>query len=123
MVNDYANDRVWTHHSDPASDARVLPMPAVLDSGAAVLLHLLLEQDTSRPVVLDASGLRELCAVGTLLLASALRSRSRDGVRPRITNLSYAMRRELHRHPLLAFASDASHSPLLHLAPRSLCGA
>jgi anti-anti-sigma regulatory factor len=123
MVNDYAKDRAWVQHQDSTTNARVLPIPAVLDSGAAVLLHLLLDQDGSRTVVLDASALRELCSVGTLLLASALRSHSREGVRPRIINLSYAIRRELDRHPLLAFATDAGGAPLLRRSPATACGA
>lgn len=100
--------------SDPP-DARVLPIPAVLDAGAAVLLHLLLDQNPSRPVILDAVGLRELCAVGALLLASALRAHARTGVPPRIINLSERMRRELSRHPLLEFAGCATHNRLFRV--------
>lgn len=39
---------------------RVLPLPAVLDSGTAVLLHLLLAENDPRPVILDAAALREI---------------------------------------------------------------
>lgn len=91
---------------------RVLPMPAVLDSGAAVLLHLLLADAPERPVVLDASGLREIDAVGALLLAAALRTRSCEATVPRIINLAYDLRRELSRHPLLEFVSVDAAAPL-----------
>lgn len=96
--------------------ARVLPVPAVLDSSAAVLLHLLITE-LREPLVLDASTVREVLPVGALLLHSSIRARgdARPGVR--IVNLAYRLRWQLHRHPLSAFleaepgSADASAVP------------
>jgi anti-anti-sigma regulatory factor len=101
--------------TEPARSAqvleRVLPLPSVLDSHAAVLIHLLLEQQRQRPVVLDASGVERLLPVGALLLASALRTRAEPAAPACIINLPYRLRRQIERHPLQRFLREDNPPP------------
>lgn len=96
-----AQTAILNHRPDAVE--RVLPLPGVLDSHTVVLLHLLLREQLSRPVALDASGVRRLCPVAALLLATTLRNRSERGAPVRIIGLGYALRRQLELHPLAAY--------------------
>jgi hypothetical protein len=89
----------------PAATPRVLPLPSVLDSHVVVLLHLLLQEQPLRPVTLDGSGVRRLCPVAALLLASALRSRCERGAPVQIVRLAFGLRRKLEQHSLAAFVA------------------
>jgi len=87
----------------PESAPRVLPLPCVVDSHAVVLVHLLLLEQRERPVVLDASGVERLHAVGALLLACTLRRRREIGAPAVIEALSFVVRRQIVNHPLAEF--------------------
>ncbi|MBA4156542.1 MAG: hypothetical protein H0X65_03595 [Gemmatimonadetes bacterium] len=92
---------------NPRAAERVLPLPMVLDSHAVVLLHLLLQEQLSRPVSLDASGVQRMCPIAALLLTATFRARQGQGTTPRIVKLSYALRKQLHRHPLTEYIENA----------------
>jgi hypothetical protein len=87
----------------PDAAPRVLPLPGLVDSSVVVLLHLLLRDQWARPVVLDASALREICPVAALLLAATLDARCRHGAPVQVVRLGFEIRRRLDSHPLLRF--------------------
>jgi hypothetical protein len=94
----------------PTAAPRVLPLPTVPDSQVVVLLHLLLQEQPRRPVELDATGLRRLCPIAALLLASALRARGDHGAPVQITHLGFELRRSLEQHPLRPFCAGPARS-------------
>jgi hypothetical protein len=89
-------------------DARVLPLPPVLDTPAVALLHLLAGR--MRPVVLDAAELREVRPDALRLLEALFPTFGADGSVARIVNLGRTVRGQLRGSPLLAAATGRAWS-------------
>ncbi|HEX2202522.1 MAG TPA: STAS domain-containing protein [Longimicrobium sp.] len=79
----------------------VLPLPELLDTPAVVLAGLLAGH--GRPVVLDASAVREVQATALPLLETLLRETRDAGLPARIVGAPPALRRRLEGHPLAAY--------------------
>jgi hypothetical protein len=92
----------------PDAVPRVLPLPVVVDASVVVLLHLLLREQWTRPVLLDASGLREVCPGAALLLAATLDARARHGAPVHLVGLNAASRRIVEQVALGRYATPAS---------------
>jgi|GEM_PF-5536247 len=101
----------------PDAAPRVLPLPTVVDSSVVVLLHLLLLEQWTRPVLLDASGLREICPAAALLLAATLDARARHGAPVQIGGLTPVNRRVIDRVELTHFASTTDRPVRLPAEP------
>jgi hypothetical protein len=90
------------------NDARVLPLPPVLDTPAVALLHML--SGRLRPVVLDAAELREVRPEALRLLERLFATFGADGSEARIVNLGRAARAQMRGSPLLAHATGRAWS-------------
>jgi hypothetical protein len=94
-------------------EAAVIPLPPVVDTPAVVLLGMLV--GGARPVVLDASAVREVQPTAAPLLDSLLRS-----VRTaRMAGASAALRRRYAGQPLAAWfaAPEPADDELLFVCP------
>ncbi|WP_325308085.1 hypothetical protein [Longimicrobium sp.] len=88
-----------------ADEVPPLPLPEVVDTPAVVLAGML--AGGRRPLVLDASAVREVQPGAAPLLVSLLRAKRGAGAEARIANASAALRRRWARHALAAyFAAD-----------------
>jgi hypothetical protein len=83
-----------------------LPLPAVVNAPAVVFVGLL--AGGTRPLVLDASGVREVEPAAARMLLSLLEAKRDAGVEARIQGASAALRRRFHAHDLAPFFADAS---------------
>jgi len=93
---------------DPARDADELPelpLPEVVDSRAVVLVGLL--SGGPRPLVLDASEVREIDPAAGPMLLSLLRAKRDAGMVARIRGASDALRRRYAGHPLAPYLAEA----------------
>ena len=86
-------------------EAVEIPLPPVVDTPTVVLLAMLV--GGPRPVLLDASPVREIEAPAAPLLESLLRSLADAGTPPRVTGASAALRRRWRGHPLAAWLAAA----------------
>jgi hypothetical protein len=77
-------------------DVAVIPLPPVVDTPAVVLLAMLV--GGVRPVVLDASAVREVHDAAAPLLDSLLRSLVEAGATARVTGAGAALRRRWRGH-------------------------
>jgi len=83
-----------------------LPLPEVVDTPAVVFVGLL--GGGTRPLVLDASVVREVEPAAARLLLSLLEAKRDAGVEARIRGASAALRRRFHAHDLAPFFTDAA---------------
>jgi len=82
-----------------------LPLPEVVDTPAVVLAGML--AGGRRPLVLDASAVREVQPAAAPLLVALLRAKRDAGGTAHIAHASAALRRRWARHALAAwFAAD-----------------
>jgi len=92
---------------DSAADADELPslpLPEIVDTPAVVFVGLL--GGGTRPLVLDASAVREVEPTAARLLLSLLEAKRDAGVAARIQGASPALRRRFHAHDLAPFFAD-----------------
>jgi len=92
---------------DSAADADelpTLPLPEIVDTPAVVFVGLL--GGGTRPLVLDASAVREVEPAAARLLLSLLEAKRDAGVEARIRGASPALRRRFHAHDLAPFFAD-----------------
>ena len=92
---------------EEADESPVLPLPEVVDTPAVVFAGLL--AGGTRPLVLDASAVREVQPTAAPLLAALLRAKRDAGVEARIANASAALRRRWERHALGAYFGGEPH--------------
>jgi ABC-type transporter Mla MlaB component len=88
------------------SEAAALPLPEVVDTPAVVLAGLL--AGGARPLVLDASAVREVQAAAVPLLASFLRAKHDARAEARIVGASRALRARLADTELAPWLDEAS---------------
>ena len=81
-----------------------LPLPEVVDTPAVVFVGLL--GGGTRPLVLDASAVREVEPAAARLLLSLLEAKRDAGVAARIQGASAALRRRFHAHDLGPYFTD-----------------
>lgn len=95
----------------------VIPLPPVVDTPAVVLLGMLV--GGARPVVLDASAVREVQPTAAPLLDSLLRSVRAAGAPARMAGASAALRRRHAGQPLAAWfaAQEPTDDELLFVCP------
>jgi hypothetical protein len=89
-----------------ADELPPLPLPEVVDTPAVVFVGLL--GGGTRPLVLDASGVREVEPTAARLLLSLLEAKRDAGVEARIQGASAALRRRFHAHDLASYFADAA---------------
>lgn len=89
---------------DGVDHSPALPLPEVVDTPAVVLAAML--GGGTRPLVLDASAVREVQANAAPLLLALLRAKRDVGVEARIIGAGPALCRRLDGHPLAAFIDD-----------------
>ena len=89
---------------DEIDDVPVVPLPEVVDTAAVVLTGML--AGGTRPLVLDASAVRQVQPKAAPLLASLLQAKRNAGVEARIAHASPALRERWHRHALAAYFDD-----------------
>jgi len=87
------------------SEAMLLPLPPVVDTPAVVMLGLL--AGGRRPLLLDASAVREVQGTAAPMLESLLRVTRAAGFPARLIGASAPLRRALEGHPLAAYFADA----------------
>jgi anti-anti-sigma regulatory factor len=88
------------------SEAMLLPLPPVVDTPAVVMLGLL--AGGRRPLLLDASAVREVQGTAAPMLESLLRVTRAAGFPARMIGTSAALRRAFDGHPLAAYFADAA---------------
>jgi hypothetical protein len=91
---------------DPADEVPVLTLPEVVDTPAVVFAGML--GGGPRPLVLDASAVRELEPAAARLLVSLLRAKRDAGAAASIRGVSAALRRRFQAHPLAPFFAGAA---------------
>jgi hypothetical protein len=89
-----------------------LPLPEVVDTQAVVLAGLL--AGGTRPLVLDAAGVREIHEPAAAMLLALLRAKLGAGAEACIAGASPALRRRWAGHPLAAFITAGPHRSALH---------
>ena len=89
---------------DRADDATLLPLPPVVDTQAVVLLGLL--GGGGRPLLLDATGVREVQPSAEPLLEALLRCSREAGYPARMVGADPAFRASLRNHPLAAYLGE-----------------
>lgn len=89
---------------DEMGEIPPLPLPEVVDTPTVVLAGLL--AGGTRPLVLDASRVREVHPPAAPLLAALLRSKREAGVEARISGATALLRRRWARHALAAYFDD-----------------
>lgn len=97
------------------SEAMLLPLPAVVDTPAVVLLGLL--AGGRRPLLLDASAVREVQGTAAPMLESLLRITRAAGLPARLVGAPAALRRAFEGHPLAAYFADAAPDEQLFVCP------
>lgn len=90
----------------PGEDAALLPLPAVVDTQAVVLIGLL--GGGRRPLLLDASAVREVQPAAAPLLEALLRCSREAGYPARLLCADAALRAAFYDHPLAAYLADAA---------------
>lgn len=101
---------------DTVDELPAVPLPEVVDTLAVVFASLL--GGGTRPLVLDASEVREVSPAAAPLLLSVLRSKRDAGVPARIEGASAALRRSLAGHELAAYLADrADGDEVLFVCP------
>jgi hypothetical protein len=98
-------DEIRAAAGERAGEAPLLPLPPVVDTPAVVLLGLLC--GGGRPLVLDASVVREVEATAEPLLEALLRATRHAGLPARLVGADAVLRRALEGRPLAAFFADA----------------
>lgn len=102
--------------ADEVDEIPALPLPEVVDTPAVLLASLL--GGGWRPLVLDASAVREVQATAAPLLLALLRAKRDAGVAARIVGASAALRRRFDGHELAAyFAGAADADEALFICP------
>ena len=89
---------------DELEEIPALPLPGVVNASAVVLVGLL--AGGTRPLVLDASGVREVEPAAARMLLSLLEAKRDAGVEARIQGASAGLRRRFHAHDLAPFFAD-----------------
>lgn len=89
---------------DTVGEVPLLPLPEVVDTPAVVLVGLL--GGGTRPLVLDASAVREIEPAAAPLLAGLLRAKREAGIDARIAHASAALRARWARHALARYFAD-----------------
>ena len=87
-----------------ADELPLLPLPEIVDTPAVVFVGLL--GGGTRPLVLDASAVREVEPAAARMLLSLLEAKRDAGVEARIHGASAALRRRFHAHDLAPFFAD-----------------
>ena len=87
-----------------ADELPLLPLPEIVDTPAVVFVGLL--GGGTRPLVLDASAVREVEPAAARMLLSLLEAKRDAGVAARIQGASAALRRRFHAHDLAPFFAD-----------------
>ena len=93
-------------------EAPVLPLPALLDTPTVVLAGLL--SGGTRPLILDASAVREVDAAAAGLLASLLRAKRDAGVEARIVGARGAI---VRGGPLAPFVEHGPAAEAIFICP------
>ncbi len=88
------------------TEGMLLPLPPVVDTPAVVLLGLL--AGGRRPLLLDASGVREVQGTAAPMLESLLRVTRAAGLPARMIGASATLRRAFDGHPLAAYLAEAA---------------
>jgi anti-anti-sigma regulatory factor len=86
-----------------------LPLPEVVDTAAVVLAGML--AGGTRPLVLDASRVRQVQGTAAPLLAALLRAKREAGVEARISGASAELRHRWARHALAVYFGEANPGP------------
>jgi hypothetical protein len=92
--------------ADEVEEIPALPLPEVVDTPAVLLAGLL--GGGWRPLVLDASAVRELQPSAAPLLLALLRAKREAGVAARIQGASAGLRRRFAGHELAAYFAGAA---------------
>ena len=101
---------------DAPEELPAVPLPETVDTLAVVFASLL--GGGTRPLVLDASAVREVHPAAAPLLVSLLRSKREAGVPAQIEGASEALRRGLAGHALAAYlAGPADGDEVLFVCP------
>jgi hypothetical protein len=87
-----------------AEEMPALPLPEVVNTPAVVFVGLL--GGGTRPLVLDASAVREVEPAAARMLLSLLEAKRDAGVEARIVGASAALRRRFHAHDLGPFFAE-----------------
>jgi len=88
------------------SEAMLLPLPPVVDTPAVVMLGLL--AGGRRPLLLDATAVREVQGTAAPMLESLLRVTRAAGFPARMIGASASLRRAFDGHPLAAYFTEAA---------------
>jgi hypothetical protein len=94
------------HAADELPPLPFLPLREVVGAPAVVFVGLL--AGGTRPLVLDASAVREVEPAAARMLLSLLEAKRDAGVEARIQGASAALRRRFHAHDLAPFFADAA---------------
>lgn len=99
-------DEIRASAGERPEEVPLLPLPPVVDTPAVVLLGLLC--GGGRPLVLDASAVREVEPTAEPLLEALLRATLHAGLPARIVGAGAQLRRTFENRPLAAFFFDPS---------------
>lgn len=97
---------IQTTTPERGEDAGLLPLPPVVDTQAVVLLGLL--GGGRRPLLLDASSVREVQPAAEPLLEALLRCSREAGYPARLVGADAAVRALLQDHPLAAYLAESA---------------